>query len=121
MHKSRLGEITIDCNTEDLEAAAQFWSQVLGYQVSAFENHYRFETPGDEIRINLQGVSHEPRVHIDIETDDIDAEVRRIEKLGGRRVREERRWVVMETPTGHGICICQPQRKQFSENAHQWR
>ena len=121
MHKSRLGEITIDCNTNDLSSAAQFWESVLGYQANSFEDHFRFNTPGDDVCINLQKVAHESRVHLDIETDNIEAEVRRIEQLGGRRVRDARRWVVMSTPTGHGLCICQPARSLFSSRAHQWR
>ena len=30
MHKSRLGGLIIDCRTDDLDAAADFWSQALG-------------------------------------------------------------------------------------------
>ena len=30
MHKSRLGALNLDCETDDLEAAAEFWSAALG-------------------------------------------------------------------------------------------
>ena len=120
MHKSRLGEITIDCCQEDLPDAVKFWELALGYKANKFEDHYRFETPGDEIAINLQRVTHEPRVHLDIETNDIPAEVKRLEALGAKVIRKERRWVVMAAPTGHGLCICNPARRLFETRARIW-
>ena len=30
MHKSRLGTVVIDCQTEDLDEPARFWSAALG-------------------------------------------------------------------------------------------
>lgn len=120
MHKSRIGEITIDCRTDDLAKAAEFWSAALGYRAFRFEDHYRFEVEGDDLAINLQSVTHPSRVHIDIETDNIELEVARLEGLGARRVRTARRWIVMKTPTGHGVCVCQPARKLFHKRAHTW-
>ncbi|MEM9570452.1 MAG: VOC family protein [Pseudomonadota bacterium] len=120
MHKSRIGEITIDCQTQDLKSAVVFWSAALGYHAVAFEDHYRFDVLGDDIAINLQSVSHPSRVHIDLETDNIDREVERLERLGARLVRRARRWTVMTTPTGHGICVCQPSRAEFQQRANHW-
>ena len=31
MHRSKLAGFIIDCDTDDLEAAADFWSAALGY------------------------------------------------------------------------------------------
>ncbi|HJT97607.1 MAG TPA: VOC family protein, partial [Rhodanobacteraceae bacterium] len=33
MHRSRLSTIVIDCRTDDLDAAADFWSRALGKPV----------------------------------------------------------------------------------------
>jgi len=66
MHKSRLGEVTIDCSGDDLETAAAFWSAALGYEATSFENHYVLKTPDTEVLMNVQAVSHPPRVHLDI-------------------------------------------------------
>ena len=33
-HRSRLAGFIIDCNTDDLDAAADFWSQALGCSVA---------------------------------------------------------------------------------------
>jgi predicted enzyme related to lactoylglutathione lyase len=121
MHKSRIGEITIDCNTDDLESAVTFCSAALGYKAEGHEDHYRLSAPPNDVQVNVQKVTHEPRVHLDLETDDIEAEVARLTSLGAKRVRDGRRWVVMQTPTGHGICVCHPQRSDFQENANTWQ
>lgn len=120
MHKSRIGEITIDCQADDLNDAVAFWSKALGYEAAAHEDHFHLRAPAADVQINIQKVSHQPRVHIDFETDDIEAEVARLEDLGAKRIREGKRWVVMQTPTGHGICVCRPARSDFKQNAHQW-
>ena len=78
--------------------AVAFWSQALGYQAKRHEDHFHLGSPKDDVQINIQTVTHEPRVHIDFETDDIEAEVARLESLGAKRIREGRRWVVMQTP-----------------------
>ena len=125
MHRSRLGGLIIDCQTGDLGSAADFWSQALGYSEKhssdpADDNYVLLETGPDEPHIELQKVEHPSRVHIDIEADDIEAEVRRLEKLGARRIEQVRTWWVMEAPTGHRFCIVSPQRTGFAQNARHW-
>jgi hypothetical protein len=65
-------------------------------------------------------VEHPSRVHIDIETDDIEAEVQRLEALGAKRVAQVKRWWVMEAPTGQRFCVVRPQRPDFVERANSW-
>jgi hypothetical protein len=65
-------------------------------------------------------VDHPSRVHIDIETDDLDAEVARLEKLGATRVAFIKRWWVMEAPTGQRFCVVRPQRPDFPSGANEW-
>jgi hypothetical protein len=52
-----------------------------------------------------QRVDHESRGHIDIETDDVPAEVTRLGKLGAKMVNHLARWVVMQAPTGQRFCV----------------
>jgi hypothetical protein len=60
-------------------------------------------------------------VHLDIETDDLEAEAVRLEKLGAKRVAFVRgRWWVMEAPSGHRFCIVQKQRKAFGPHVNRW-
>jgi predicted enzyme related to lactoylglutathione lyase len=125
MHRSRLCAILIDCNTSDVDEAANFWSQALGRAVDlnhpGSRDHYRMlETPPDEPIVQIQRVDHESRVHIDIETDDIPAEVARLDKLGAKVVDRLERWVVMQAPTGQRFCVVRVQRPGFPKNAKCW-
>jgi len=125
MHRSRINGILIDCEVEDIEAAAQFWAEALGRPIDADHPGTRgpyvmLETPPGEISVQIQRVDHESRVHIDIETDDIPAEVARLEKLGAKVDTRMERWVVMQAPSGQRFCIVRVQRDGFDGDANSW-
>jgi hypothetical protein len=121
MHKSRLCTIVIDCENADLAAAALFWSRALGRPAKPAEDSYMtLEDRQGQPLVDVQRVSHPSRVHLDIETDDIEAEVRRLEALGARRVEQIRTWWVMEAPTGQRFCVIRPQRGELGEDANVW-
>ena len=126
MHRSRIAGFIMDCRTDDLDQAAQFWSAALGLTIKApaepeGANYRHLVTEPDEVHVEVQKVEHESRVHIDIETDDIAAEVRRLEALGARRVASVHTWCVMQAPTGQRFCVVQPQRAEFKERANVWK
>jgi predicted enzyme related to lactoylglutathione lyase len=127
MHKSRLAGFIIDCNTADLDGAAKFWSQALGYELKPpsakpEEAPYRhMDTAPNDLHIEVQKVTHPSRVHLDIETDDIEAEVSRLEKLGAKRLQKVHTWCVMEAPTGQRFCVVRPQRADFAAQANHWK
>jgi predicted enzyme related to lactoylglutathione lyase len=126
VHKSRLAGFIIDCQTDDLDQAGRFWSQALGYSLKTSsageDSQYKLlDTPADDLHIEVQKVDHPSRVHLDIEADDIEAEVSRLEKLGAKRVKQVRTWWVMEAPTGHRFCVVRVQRSDFAENANEWQ
>ena len=125
MHYSRLCAVLIDCRTSDLDAAARFWGEALGRAVdpdhpSSRGNYRMLATPPDEPIVEIQRVDHPSRVHLDIESDDITAEVARLTKLGATVVDRLERWVVMEAPTGQRFCVVRVQRPGFPKNAHCW-
>ena len=125
MHRSRLCALLIDCRTADIDAAARFWAEALGRPVDPGHpgtrgNYRMLETPADEPIVQLQRVEHESRVHIDIETDDIPAEVARLQALGARVVNRLERWVVMQAPSGQRFCVVRVQRPGFPKNANTW-
>ncbi len=125
MHKSQLAGFIIDCQTDDIDQATAFWSAALGLNSKADpdpdELDYRqLETRPDQVYIEVQKVDHASRVHLDIETDDIEAEVARLEDLGARRIADIRRWVVMEAPTGQRFCVVSPQHANFDQVAKLW-
>jgi catechol 2,3-dioxygenase-like lactoylglutathione lyase family enzyme len=83
MHKSKLGGFIIDCRTDDLPRAADFWSGALGMPAASVGGSYRkLHDAHLGLNIEVQQVDHPSRVHLDIETDDIEAEVERLETLG---------------------------------------
>ena len=125
MHRSRINGVLIDCNVDDIEEAARFWAEALGRPVDPDHpgtrgDYVMLETPRGEWSVQIQRVDHESRVHIDIETDDIPAEVARLEKLGATVDTHLERWVVMKAPSGQRFCIVRVQRDGFDENANDW-
>jgi predicted enzyme related to lactoylglutathione lyase len=126
MHRSRLAGFIMDCRTDDLEQAAKFWSAALGVPMqpaaeAASPKYRQLMTNPKDLHIEVQQVEHESRVHIDIETDDIEAEVRRLEALGAKRVGSVATWCVMQAPTGQRFCVVRPQRADFKEQANVWK
>src|SRR5262249_39196775 len=78
MHRSRLAGFIIDCQTDDLEAAAEFWSKALGLSRRASKSpedagYALLETKPNDLHIEVQKVDHPSRVHLDIEADDVEA------------------------------------------------
>ncbi len=125
-HRSRLAGFIIDCNTDDLDAAADFWSQALGCSVAdrdAGDGEAEYQMLGDtpgELHIEVQKVAHPSRVHLDIESDDVDAEAERLEKLGAKKIAFVKRWWVMEAPTGQRFCVVRMKHPERGAPAKEW-
>ena len=125
MHRSRIDGILIDCNVEDIDAAARFWAEALGRPVDPDRpgtrgNYVMLENQPGQISVQIQRVDHESRVHLDIETDDISAEVARLKKLGATVDKRLERWVVMKAPSGQRFCVVRVQRDGFDEDSNSW-
>jgi predicted enzyme related to lactoylglutathione lyase len=125
MHKSKLAGFIIDCQTDDLTQAADFWGSALGMPVRELPAdeaalYKRLEDSRHGLHIEVQKVSHASRVHLDIETDDIEAEVHRLEELGAKRIQAVHTWWVMEAPTGQRFCVVRAASTSFADQATQW-
>jgi predicted enzyme related to lactoylglutathione lyase len=125
VHRSKLAGFIIDCQTADLKAAAGFWSEALGMRSRTLSpeqagRYVELVDPSGVLHIEVQAVTHPSRVHLDIETDDIDAEVARLEGLGARRIAQVSTWWVMEAPTGQRFCIVARASADFDERAQIW-
>ena len=110
MHKSRLGALVVDCETENLFEYAEFWGAALGSEPESQEGqidqrYVRLNGKANEAQVILQKVDHPSRVHVDIETDDIEAEVKRLLSLGATVVKKMEKWVIMEAPSKHRFCV----------------
>ena len=126
-HRSRVCAVLIDCPEVQIEPAVQFWSEALGRPVIAKTNpdspYTNLGTPeGSELDIFLQAIkSQESRLHFDIETDDVEAEVHRLERLGARRKQHVENYLwIMEAPSGHIFCVVPVQSKVWPTGAIEW-
>jgi hypothetical protein len=123
MHRSRLASFVIDCKVEDIAAAAEFWSAALGREVKPVDDpadtYRELASSADEPQVLLQQVDHDSRIHLDIEADDLEAEVKRLEALGAKRIGFVKRWWVLEAPTGQRFCVVNPQRGPLAK-ANTW-
>jgi hypothetical protein len=122
MHRSRLSTFVIDCKGEDVDAAARFWSAALGRALRPpSESGYReLQTTAAEPILLVQQVPHDSRIHLDIESDDLEEEVKRLEALGAKRIGFVKRWWVLEAPTGQRFCVVNPQRGPLRDGASAW-
>lgn len=118
-HRSRVCQFVID--VDDLDQGIKFWTAALGAeeeQLSENSRHIyrRLRLPDSQIRLLLQitadAKTHKERMHLDIETDDVEAEVTRLENLGATRWDHQRErsydfWVLRD-PWGNEFCVLQP-------------
>lgn len=116
-HHSQLAGFIIDCNTPDLARAAEFWGRALHMDVQRWpaeegDKYMRLVDPEGRLHIEVQKVEHPSRVHLDIESDDVEAEAARLESLGAKRVAQIQTWWVMEAPTGQRFCVVRTKSKQ---------
>jgi hypothetical protein len=108
VHRSRLFGIFIDTPAAEAGSAAGFWSAALGVPARSVVGEEQFTAldgaiPG--LIVDIQAVDDEPRYHVDIETDDVSAEVARLTALGAKLVS---RWLECHTlraPGGHLLCV----------------
>ena len=125
MHRSRLTSIVIDCAERDYESGAAFWSAALGRDAVVRDERFsslRGRLGGDgSPYLGLQRVpAAERAIHLDIETDDVAAEVTRLVGLGARVKARIRNHVVMEAPSGHAFCVVPSRRRDFPKGAAEW-
>lgn len=123
MHRSRLAAIGIDVPADVREAMATFWSAALGATPKTGTSYPEYTTVGElagrEVFVQELG-SGAARIHLDIETDDVDAEVARLEGLGARKEQFVNGWWIMTDPSGQPFCVVPPQTADFPGDAAEW-
>ena len=122
-HHSQLAGFIIDCKTDDLAGAAEFWGRALRMELRRLPEgeggrYVRLVDPLGRLHIEVQSVDHPSRVHLDIQSEDVDAEVARLEGFGARRVAQVHSWWVMEAPTGQRFCVVRAKRRQALDCWH---
>ncbi|HUC06053.1 MAG TPA: VOC family protein [Acidimicrobiales bacterium] len=126
MHRSRLAVALFDVGAEDFDSEVSFWAGALGTAAGIDEKESDYATldgvfAGLHVMVQRVGPSTAARVHVDIETDDVEAEVRRLEFLGATRVRAESKWWIMRDPAGLLFCVVPVQAPaEFHAHALTW-
>ncbi|MGI5145853.1 VOC family protein [Plantactinospora sp. CA-294935] len=108
MHRSRTYAIIIDTPEAEVSAAADFWSGVFGTRARPEPAEPQFQVlsraiPG--LVTAVQSVDAAARYHLDIETDDVAAEVARLVALGATEVATWLDCHVLRAPGGHLLCV----------------
>ena len=107
---------------QDMARAKKFYGELLGLEKTAeYEGKWcEFDTPeGKTIALDTFSPDGTPP-YMALETDDIEAEVVRLEQLGAKRIEFIKRWWVMEAPTGQRFCVVRPQHPRFAALARAW-
>ena len=124
MHRSRLCAIMIDCNADTMEAGVRFWQQALGMEARQTNDptspYVALAGGAGGLQLHLQRIQDASRIHLDIETDNVEAEVLRLEKLGARRRAQIKTWWMMEAPSGHCFCVVPEHSEDFPAQVHVW-
>jgi glyoxalase superfamily protein len=125
MHRSRFSTLLIDVPTDEAARAAAFWSGALGVPANPVPGEEQFTSlPGilAGLTVAIQAVDDQARYHLDIETDDVDAETARLLALGAVEVN---RWLecrILRVPGGHLVCVIplHSDPEVFASNAKTW-
>ena len=114
-HRTRLVQICIDSPDAVHEAEVAFWRRVTGWRwVPSDRDEFAgklFAPIGSSItRLLLQRLGRDDggdqaRAHIDLGTDDVDAEAARLVQLGAEVAWPGDRWVAMTDPVGMLFCV----------------
>jgi len=117
--------IVIDVPDPDHDAELAFWRGVTGEKLDVVARHPEYhgaKLGGQEFWMLIQRLGEGPaRVHVDIHTDDMDAELARLEALGATRVHSTEDWWVMRDPAGLLFCVVpDPPGVLTGDNAQRW-
>jgi hypothetical protein len=123
MHRILLREVVIDAPAAAFAATRDFWAAALLAEARKVEVHPEFTAlryPASRSWVGLQDIGDgAARFHLDIETDDVPAEVARLTALGATRVMDGRAWVVMRDPCGLLFDVVPPASPWFAEQSHE--
>jgi hypothetical protein len=125
-HYSRLYTIVIDVPADDHDRELAFWRDAIGQPLIQYERFPEYHggelLHGQEFRLLVQRLGHGPaRVHLDVHTDDLDAEVARLEGLGAEKVEQMHAWWILRDPAGMLFCVVPDPAGTLNEsNAQRW-
>ena len=106
-HRSHLCTIVIDAPAEVHAETAEFWGAATGtpQQQLRFDEFHGARLHESLILLVQRLGDGEARVHIDIHTDDVRAEVARFVALGASVIEAHDEWTIMSDPAGLPFCV----------------
>ena len=124
-HYSRLSKIVIDVPEESHDRELEFWQAATGEPMTQFDGYPEYHgatLPGQDAGLLVQRLDQgAARVHVDIHTDDLAAEVARLEQLGAQRIQQVHSWWVMRDPAGLPFCVIPAEPGELTDsNAQRW-
>ena len=123
-HFSRVATVVIDVPAGDHDRELSFWAEATGQALPEldFPEYHGVQLHGQDIALLVQRLGDgTARIHLDIHTDDVDAEVSRLAQLGAQRVQQVHSWWIMRDPAGMVFCVLPEPGGTLSEtNAHRW-
>jgi glyoxalase superfamily protein len=125
-HYSRLRMIVIDLPADDHVQGLAFWQAAVGQELTRIEAHPEFHGAHlphqQQLALLVQRLGEGPaRVHLDFHTDDVAAEVARLERLGAKQERRVQDWYVMRDPAGLLFCVVPVKAGSLDDNnAQRW-
>src|SRR4051794_27170622 len=148
MHRSRLSTILIDVPEASAGEAAALWAPAPGVPAPPVPAPGPWggraapfgpapwgapatPVPGEEqftslpgalpsLTLAVQSVDDEARYHVDLETDNVDAETARLLALGAVEIN---RWLecrILRAPGGHLLCVIPLHSDDFADHATTW-
>ena len=123
-HRSRVGVVLVDVPHHAHDASLAFWAGATGKQPrDSGEPEYTQLGMHGGIALTVQRLDSDDaaRVHLDVETDDVEAERARLVALGARVVEARDGYYVMADPAGVVFCVVGVQTGEaFDRHATTW-
>lgn len=118
--------VVVDVPGDDHDRELAFWQGAIGRELTRIERHPEYHGAilphQQQLGMLVQHLGEgAARVHLDIHTDDAEAEVARLERLGARRERQVQDWYVLRDPAGLLFCVVPVPPGSLDEgNAQRW-
>ena len=112
-HRSRLVQLCVDVPADRYDIELAFWRAATGWadeEVDAPEFHrlvHRSESPLQLLvqRLGRDDGGQHARAHLDLGTDDLDAEVARVRSLGANVLWANDGFIALRDPLGLAFCV----------------
>jgi len=111
-HRSRMVQLCIDAPAAGHDHEVAFWQDLLGHRWAPsrdpeFAGKWH-DDAGSPVQLLFQRLDEDDgpvRAHLDLGTDDLPAEVRRLRDLGADDLGAGRGWHVLRDPVGQVFCV----------------